>query len=187
MRVADFKFDSFLRFNPEKGEVLLSDQRVIIMSADSFGDYLKELVGIGGINLCRIFMRRLGEQNGRSDARYIRENMEPDTDIDWLAFGPTIHTWEGIVKAIPETIEFDRNSGNFYMKGTWENSFWAEQYVKKFGVGTESVCWLLTGYATGYASEFFGKKLVAREPTCRGKGDAECSFEIRPEGEWDTL
>ncbi len=187
MKVQEFKFDDFFSFNPEKGQVLFNDQRVIVMSADSFGDYMKEFIDIGGVNLCRIFMRRLGEHNGRSDAQLIKQQLKPDTDIDWLAFGPTIHTWEGIVKAIPEVIDFDRDSGRFYMKGIWENSFWAEQYVKKFGVSKESVCWLLTGYASGYASEFFGKKLIAKEPTCKGKGDDVCRFEIKLEHEWDTV
>lgn len=186
MKVNEFKFDEFFSFHPEEGQVVFNDQRVIIMSADSFGDYIKEFVQIGGVNLCRIFMRRLGEHNGRSDAKLIKQKMNPDTDIDWLALGPTIHTWEGIVKAVPEVIDFDRASKKFYMKGTWENSFWAEQYVKNFGISKESVCWLLTGYATGYASEFFGEKLIAKEPTCRGKGDDICRFEIKPESDWEA-
>ena len=181
MKVDEFKFDEYLTFDPQKGEVIFKGQRMVIMSADSFGDLLKVMVDIGGVNLTRVFMRIFGETAGKNDARTIKDNLNPDTDMDWLALGPTIHTWEGIVKAVPEVIDIDRDSGKFYMKGTWENSFFAEQYTKHFGKSKDPICWLLTGYATGYASEFFGKKLVAKEPTCQAKGDKACSFEIQPE------
>jgi predicted hydrocarbon binding protein len=181
MKVSEFKFDEYLSFNPEHGRILFKDQRMVMMSADSFGDLLKEIIDIGGLNMARVFMRRFGETAGRNDARTIKNTLSPDTDIDWLALGPMIHSWEGIVRAVPETIDIDRASGKFYMTGIWEDSFFAEQYLKHYPKSKDSVCWLLTGYATGYASEFFGKKLLATEPTCRGKGDDMCRFEIRPE------
>jgi predicted hydrocarbon binding protein len=181
MKVGDFKFDEHLVFVPDKGQILFKDERMVMMSADSFGDLLKEIIDIGGVNMARVFMRRFGEAAGKNDARTIKDTLSPDTDLDWLALGPVIHTWEGIVRAVPEVIDIDRATGKFYMKGTWENSFVAEQYLKHFGKAKNTVCWLLTGYATGYSSEFFGKKLVAHETACKGKGDAFCRFEIKPE------
>jgi predicted hydrocarbon binding protein len=181
MKVTEFKFNEHLSFKPEQGRIFFNDQRMVMMSADSFGDLLKEIIDIGGLNMARVFMRRFGETAGRNDARTIKDTLSPDTDIDWLAFGPAIHSWEGIVKAVPEVIDIDRNTGKFYMKGVWEGSFFAEQYIRHFGKAKYSVCWLLTGYASGYASEFFGKRLVAAEPTCVGKGDDLCRFEIMPE------
>jgi purine catabolism regulator len=181
MKVSEFKLSEELQFKPEKGRVLFRDQRMVIMSADSFGTLLKEIVDIGGVNMARVFMRRFGETAGRDDARTIKETLAPDTDMDWLALGPAIHSWEGIVRAVPEQIELDRAAGKFYMKGLWEDSFFAEQYLKHFKKSNDPVCWLLTGYATGYASEFFGMKLVARETSCRGKGDDVCRFEITQE------
>jgi len=180
MKAPDFKFNELLVYKPDLGTILFKKQRMVMMSADSFGDLLKEIIDIGGVNMARVFMRRFGETAGRDDARTIKETLSPDTDVDWLALGPMIHSWEGIVRAVPEVIDIDRTSGTFFMKGTWENSFFAEQYVKHYGKSKDPVCWLLTGYATGYASEFFGKKLVATEVTCKGKGDDLCRFEIKP-------
>ncbi|MBN2225134.1 MAG: XylR N-terminal domain-containing protein [Deltaproteobacteria bacterium] len=182
MKVSEFRFDEHLAFKPEQGRILFKDQRMVMMSADSFGTLLKEIIDIGGVNMARVFMRRFGETAGRNDARTIKNTLSPDTDIDWLALGPMIHSWEGIVRAVPEEINIDRDTGKFYMKGTWEDSFFAEQYLKHYGKSKDPVCWLLTGYATGYTSEFFGKKLIAKEPTCKGKGDDLCRFEITPEG-----
>jgi len=184
MKINEFNFKDHLVFNPEEGKLLFHDERMIIMSAEAFGLYMRELINIGGAQLCKIFLRRLGESTGRMDAKSIKERLNPDTDLDWLAFGPVIHTWEGIVKAVPEQIDYDRDAGTFIMKGTWDNSFFAEQYLKIIGPSKEAVCWMLTGYATGYASEFFGRKLLCKEPTCVAKGDERCRFEIRLGNEW---
>ncbi len=178
MNVGTFRFDEHLSYEPERGRILFKDERMVMMSADSFGTLLKEIIEIDGIGMARIFMRRFGETAGVNDARTIKEKLSPDTDVDWLAFGPIIHSWEGMVRAVPEVIEVDRASGTFHMKGRWEHSFFAEQYLKNFGKSRDPVCWLLTGYATGYASEFFGKRLVARETACVARGDDVCRFEI---------
>ena len=142
MKVSEFKFDEHLVFKPGGGRILFKDERMVMMSADSFGTLLKEIIDIGGINMARVFMRRFGETAGKNDARTIKERLSPDTDIDWLALGPAIHSWEGIVRAVPEVSISTRASGKFYMKGTWEDSFFAEQYLKHYGKSKDPVCWL---------------------------------------------
>ena len=181
MKASEFRFDEHLVYKPEFGTILFKDQRMVMMSADSFGDLLKEIIDIGGVNMARVFMRRFGETAGRNDARTIKEDLKPDTDMDWLALGPTIHAWEGIVKSVPEKVEFDPATRNLVMKVKWEDSFFAEQYVRHYGKSKDPVCWLLTGYATGYASELTGKKINCRETACKGKGDDACVMELSPE------
>lgn len=61
---------------------------------------------------------------------------EWDTDMDKLSSGPVLHTWEGIVRAKPTHIDYDRDSGRFDVP----------------------VCHSLAGYASGWASAFFGKE-----------------------------
>ena len=185
MKVDGFRYDELITFSPGNGKLFFQEQRIIIMNAESFGELIREIADIGGMKMAKIFMRRFGEAAGRSDAMTIKEKLNPDTDMDWIALGPTIHSWEGIVRAEPEVIEFDRDTGEFYMRGIWENSFFAEQYLRVFGRSTESVCSMLTGYATGYASMFFGRSLVAKEPTCIAKGDDLCRFEIKSEEDWE--
>jgi hypothetical protein len=189
MKAAAFKLPDYLTFMPDEGKLLFRGQRMVVISTDSFGDLMKDIIAIGGVNFARIFIKDFmfgfGKVAGKQDARTIKERLDPDSDNDWLALGPIIHTWEGVVKAIPEVISIDRESGEFYMKGIWQNSFIADQYINSFGKSKDSICWLLTGYATGYASEFFGRQLLAKEPTCRGKGDEVCRFEIKPVEKWD--
>ena len=180
MKIGEFKFDELLSFDPHWGQILFKGEDIRTMSAESFGDLLNETINIAGPNMARVLMKHIGRTAGKSDAYAIRETRRIGTDLDWLAFTPAIRTWEGIVEGVPETLDIDRKSGRFYIKGIWKNSFFAEQYVRHFGKSKDPVCWLLDGYATGYASEFFGAHLVARELTCRGRGDDACRFEIAP-------
>jgi predicted hydrocarbon binding protein len=184
MKATDFNIAEYLQFNPAEGTMMLKSQRMVMMSAHSFGILLKEIYTIGGENMLRVFFRRFGEAAGRDDAKLLKVEFSPDTDMDWIALCPTIHTWEGIVKAVPEVINFNREDGHFYMKGTWENSFYAEQWKAMMGPSKKPICDILTGYATGYASEFFGRDLICKEPTCVACGDDKCRFEIKPREEW---
>jgi predicted hydrocarbon binding protein len=181
MKADDFKLSELLSFNPQEGKLLFKHERMVMISADSFGDLVKEIIDIGGVNMARVFMRRFGETAGRNDARTIKDDLKPDTDDDWLSFGPAIHAWEGIVKSVPEKIELDMAAKKLYMKVKWENSFFAEQYVKHYGKSKDPVCWLLTGYATGYLSEVMGKKMICKELSCKGKGDDACIMEVTEE------
>ncbi|MEI2715456.1 MAG: ATP-binding protein [Candidatus Nanopelagicales bacterium] len=47
------------------------------------------------------------------------------------------------------------------------------------------MCSSLTGYASGWATAFFGSPLLAIETACIAQGDPTCAFEIRPTQSWD--
>jgi predicted hydrocarbon binding protein len=185
MKLTDFNLAETIKYNPAEGRVTLGSQRMVIMSARSVGMLLDEIIKTGGENMARIFFRRWGEAAGRDDASLLKAEYQPDTDVDWIALGPYIHSWEGLVCAAPTLLEFDRGVGNFHMKGEWKNSFFAEQWLKVVGKSPRPVCDILSGYATGYASAFFGGDLLAKETTCVACGDDICRFEIRLRSDWE--
>ena len=184
MKVSEISLQRDMKFDPDGGIVRFGSQRMVIFSADSIGRLLWEIIDVGGLRMAQVFLRRFGEAAGRDDARLLKHEFNPDTDLDWIAMGPTIHTWEGIVKATPTALEYDRATGKMFMQGTWENSFFAQQYVRLFGPSTEPVCWMLSGYATGYASEFLGSDVLCKETMCVAQGDPHCQFTIKPKIEW---
>jgi len=114
----------------------------------------------------------------------MKVNYAFDTEIDLLASGPVIHTWEGVVQASPLDIRFDRSTREFYFTGVWSNSYEAEQHLSFNEPFTEPVCWSLMGYASGWCTAFFGSPLVAIEPVCVGKGDDHCEWLIQPPAAW---
>ncbi|MBD3159146.1 MAG: hypothetical protein GF309_10195 [Candidatus Lokiarchaeota archaeon] len=185
MKAKDLNLKTELNFNPDEGILKLGGQRMVIMPADSIGQLIGFIMRIGDENLVHMFLHDMGVEAGRRDAENLKEEFPPDTDMDWAALGPTIHSWEGIVRAIPEEIEIDRETPYTYWKGTWDNSFIADQWLDRFGESDEAVCSLLTGYATGYSSVVVGEETEAREPMCRAKGDDRCVFEIKLKGDWE--
>ncbi len=180
----EFNLTSDLRFVPEEGKLLFKDTRMVIMNSNFFSNFLKAMIDFGGVGMAKVTTRMFWEQAGREDALFIKKEFEPDTDLDWLALGPTIHSWMGLVKATPTSVEFDRKTGKFFMQGNWENSFIADSWLSLYGESKEPVCWMLSSYATGYASAFFGMDLLCKETMCIAKGDPHCQFTIKNKDAW---
>jgi GAF domain-containing protein len=127
---------------------------------------------------------RFAYDQGYDDAGALAEAFDWESETEWLTAGPLLQAFEGVARIEAEEISFDRDSGDFLWRGVWSNSYEAEEQLKQAGSGPSAVCWLLTGYSSGYASRFFGRDLLAIETTCVGQGDNECRFEVRPVEEW---
>jgi hypothetical protein len=106
------------------------------------------------------------------------------SEIDLLASGPVIHTFEGVVNATPKEIKINRSTGECYFTGVWKNSFQGEQFLFHHHPEGKAVCQQLTGYASGWCTAFFGKPILAIEPLCIGKGDPVCEWFLQPVDKW---
>ncbi len=177
-------FDDVFRKDSSSGRISLGDGRHILFDADAIGSMRRELIDNLGWEVARGIMERVGLQAGRNDARRIKLRYPWPSDEEWLRAGPRLHFLEGLVKVQVGRLEVNRSDGRFFMTGEWQDSYEAEQHLKHYGQGTRAVCWTLEGYASGYASEFFGQEVICIETRCRGKGDAACGFELRLAGDW---
>lgn len=180
MRATDIDLRALLKFEPEKGQLLLGEERFLLFRQEAFGSLRKLLFEQLGSDLATSLLAQFGFRSGTGDYESLISRHEWDNDVDRLAAGPTMHCWEGIVRAVPDKLSYDRNTGDFDMSGTWYSSYEAELHLSLFGPSQTAVCHTLTGYASGWATAFFGSPLLAIEPTCVAKGDATCSFQIRP-------
>ncbi len=187
MKATDFDFSKDLKFNLETGLTMFKDSRLVIFDTNAIGYLRNKLIDEIGWSKAREFFLKFGFQNGFADFMQMKVNYTFDSEMDLLASGPVIHTWEGVVKATPTEIRFDRNKGEFYFTGIWSNSYEAEQHLSYFETAKEPVCWSLMGYASGWCSGFFGAKLIAIEPVCVGKGDENCGWLIQPPAAWGDV
>lgn len=185
LKANELDFYALLRRQAGQGRLFFNQRRAVIFDVEALGTLRQQLIDTLGQELTMGVLTRFGYRHGHNDAKTLGENFDWDTETDWLAAGPTIHTLEGIVHVTPEKIEFDRDTGDFHMCGIWLNSYEAEEHLKRYGPGHHPVCWTLTGYASGYTSSFFGQELLAIETECVGKGDSRCYWEIRPVDDWD--
>jgi predicted hydrocarbon binding protein len=119
---------------------------------------------------------------GKDDAKIAMTQLKPDDDKDYITLSTVLTEEEGqVFGTVEEIVAFDTASGEIHLKGKWENSFIAEEYLKAFGKGEKPVCRYLEGYASGYFSEVMGKKVVCTETACFAAGEDTCRFEIKNE------
>jgi len=180
LKAADFDFCRELQFNRDEGIATFRNSRILIFDANSIGLLRQNLIVELGWDKAREFFLRFGYQNGFSDFQQIKLSCEYENETELLSLGPIMHTWEGIVKAVPTSLKFDRETGDFSFTGIWKNSYEAEQHKAFNTVATEPVCWSLAGYAAGWCTAFFGSPLLAVEPKCVGMGHTHCEWLIQP-------
>lgn len=184
MKATDFNFAKDLQFSLETGMTTFKDSRLVIFDSNAIGLLRQNLIKELGVFKARDLFLKFGYQHGFSDFMQMKINYQFDTEMDLLASGPVIHTWEGIVQATPRELRFNRDTGEFYFTGVWKNSYEAEQHLTFNDTSTDPVCWTLMGYASGWCTAFFGSKLIAVEPVCVGKGDDHCEWKIQPPDVW---
>lgn len=184
MKATDFNLSKDLQFNPDTGITSFKDNRLVIFSTEAMGLLRNNLIQQFGIEKTRELFLQFGYQSGYADFLQMKLNYDFENEMELLASGPVIHTWQGIVHAEPIEIKYDRNTGDFFFTGVWNNSYEAEQHLSYNEVEKEPVCWSLMGYASGWCTAFFGSLLIAIEPVCMGKGDSRCEWKIQPPSAW---
>jgi len=184
MRADAITFEDVFQVDETSGRISLGSDRYIMFDADALGNMRRELIDNLGWEVARGILERVGYQSGRNDARQLRERYRWPSEEEWLLAGPRLHYLEGMVKVRLHDFEISRPDGKLHVTGDWLESYEAEQHLKHYGPGTRTVCWTLEGYATGYATEFFGEEIVCFETRCRAKGDPSCSFELKKLREW---
>jgi signal transduction histidine kinase len=184
MRANDLNLRELLRFDPAAGVLGLGGQRNLIFSQYAFAKLRRLLHDQLGHELARSMLTKFGYQNGAGDYRTLGQMFDFENDFERLSAGPIMHSWSGIVKVEPTQMEMDRARGHFHFKGIWRNSYEAEIHLSEFGLSPYPVCYTLTGYGSGWCSEFFGMPLLEIETKCVACGDPVCEWEIRPFRDW---
>jgi PAS domain S-box-containing protein len=186
MRADTFAFRDVFRVDTSSGRISLGGNRHVMFDATAVGNLRRELLDSLGWDATRGILERIGYQCGRRDANQLKKRYSWPSEEEWLRAGLRLHSLEGMVKARIDRLEVDRTKGILEISGEWLDSFEAEDHLRQHGPGSNSVCWTLEGYASGYASEFFGADTVCLETHCKAKGDASCRFELRPVSGWGT-
>lgn len=185
MNVNSIDLRAMLDFRPHEGRILMGADRMLIVRQSAFGVLRSLLFERLGTEMTQSLLTQFGYRCGGDDFHALMAMFEWDTDIDRIASGPAMHSWEGVVLAKPDHLEYDRAAGTFSMFGSWENSYEAEIHRENLGKSTEPVCYTLAGYASGYGSAFMGIPLLCVETQCMATGADKCRWEIRPTQEWD--
>jgi two-component system, NtrC family, response regulator HydG len=177
-----------LHFAPEDARIWLDDQRMQLIHASAMGVLRRELIESLGIEPARGMLTRMGYISGGQDAAMARR-LRPNSSLqDRFAIGPQLHALEGVVKNdLPVKLEMDAERGHFFGEFIWRHSSEAEEHVRIYGIGSEAVCWMQIGYASGYTSVFMGRPILFREVECCATGLDHCRIVGKPVDEWKDL
>ena len=186
MHAENILFEDVFQVDASTGRISLGSNRYVMFDTAAIGNMRHELMDNLGWEVTRGILERIGYRGGRRNARQLKRRYAWPSDEEWLRAGLRLHYLEGMAKVHLDRLEFDRSNGRLHVTGEWQDSFEAEQHLEQYGNGSRSVCWTLEGYASGYASEFYGEDVICLETDCRAKGDPSCKFELRPVAEWEN-
>ncbi len=160
------------------GRILYGKERLLLLSAAALGKLRQELTEVLGPVMAHEILFRFGFHDGARTAQVLRNRMDDPKPRELLQAGPLVHNIEGMARARVEELECDDEFRK--MTGVWEGSVEADQSLALLGPVKWPACWILTGFASGFASEAVGSSLLCVESECRGQGAEHCRFEILP-------
>ena len=188
MNYSDLDIQELLSF--QDGLIHFAGERSLLFSANAMGILRKELHYILGEHTTRGVFIRLGFAHGWRTAERMKDDFPWDSPEQWRKAGGRLHALQGHVRVeIPNwsSIVTPRSpdiSEEPFAHSLWKDSYEADQHLRHMGQAEEPVCWTLTGFVSGYLSFCNGRRVIALEQRCRGKGDSVCFMEARFEEEW---
>jgi DNA-binding NtrC family response regulator len=173
-----------VRFSPELGRVWRDGERCVLLTDIAVGALREQMINLLGWNTARQVFWNLGFAEGSRCAASAKALRPGTSYFDAFAVGPQAHALTGF--GWTEILELcaDQAEGTFEGHFLVHDSFEAGTHLAKIGVSTDPVCWLQTGFASGFATAFAGQPIIMREVECAGMGHANCLLIGRPEAEW---
>ena len=172
-------------FDPEKAEILLNGERMVLVDNKSLGIMRRELILALGYERARAVLSRTGYEMGTADAELALKLRHGENFFEDFNVGPQLHALKGSVRVEAKVFEANPDSGEFYSEFYWHNSAECHAHLEQMGISHESGGWLQIAYASGYTSVFFGRPIIFRELECIAKGYDKCFLVGKPASEWE--
>lgn len=176
-----------IAFAPAQGNIWLFGRRYLLMQSGAFGEIRRELIREAGLEKARGIYTATGWHAGARLARQVAQQWPTGDHGSLFSAGPRLHMLEGMVNVEPIHFEMDSEAGSFYSDMYWHNSLEAQEHLAHHPPGGECVCWMQTGFASGYASALLGRMVVFREIECRATGHGACRIIGKPAEQWADL
>lgn len=168
------------------GQMRLDGQRMILFYASAFTEYRRGLIDLCGSKATRSLITRVAYAEGVKGADLLRKLHKADeSDIYNYRLSALIHELAGYALLDFKQMKIDIQRGIFEVDLSLKDSVEAEAHLAAYGASSESVCWLLMGYLSGYSSAFMGRMVVFREPQCRASGHETCRMSGRLADQWN--
>jgi len=173
MKAADLKLNELIDLS--EGNLNLHGRRLVINDLHAAAQLRNDLLDMLGLEDTRRILTRYGYFWGQADAAAMNRIFQWDNREEWLRAGARLHTIQGLANTSIKSIRIDDATGACQIEVTWRNSGEAEEHLSELGLSGQPVCWITTGYASGYASYCLGKEIYFVETKCRAKSDRICA------------
>lgn len=180
--LADLR-NSFV-FDPANADIRLGNRRMLLVDDLGLGIMRRELIQSLGYERARGVLSRIGYGIGVADAQLAQDLRRDGNLIDVYRAGPQLHALKGAVRVEELAFEADFEAGHFHGEYVWHNSAECLSHRSEHGIGSQPAGWQQVGYASGYASTFFGRPMVFREIECVAMGHERCYLVGKPADEW---
>jgi DNA-binding NtrC family response regulator len=171
MRAEDIRLEELISFSD--GMVSLHGRRLVFHDVHAIAQLRKDLVETIGVDQTRRILSRFGYYWGEDDASAVNRIFEWDDVTEWLKAGPRLHELQGVARVEVKSLELSAE-GKYRMEVIWHDSVEADEHLIELGASPEASCWILQGYASGYASYCLERPVYFTEVTCRARGDEVC-------------
>ena len=182
MEAADFSIFDVLDFRPDSGLVNFGERRVLIFDGDILMELRRMIIESLGWPNAQPVVFSYGYQVGRRDAKTLAEIYKWKDKETFLTAGLSMQTQRGYCKSIMNHFSHDPDKEQLDFRGRWYNSFEVDSHKHLSLTDTGPVCFVLSGYLSGYASICFGRKVLVQEVGCFSR--QHCSFEGKFVEEW---
>jgi len=170
--------------DPTKGIITIGGERYILVRAASmsvnFLEFIKTLYpGLEEDDAYKAsgsILFDISHALGIADAKAFHQAMNVKDPIAKLSTGPIHFAYTGW--AYVDIFEESRPSPdeNYYLIYDHPQSFEADSWISMNKVTNSCVCFMNSGYSSGWCEISFGVNLIAKEILCRAKGDKFCRF-----------
>lgn len=170
--------------NPKTGTIEISNERYVLVRAASmsteFFDLVTSLYKDRGTDeahrVASGLLYDMGHAIGKADAKAFHQKLKITDPIEKLSLGPLHFAYSGwaYVHILPESRP--TRDDDYLLVYDHPFSFEADTWIRNKRQVDFPVCIMNAGYSSGWCEESFDLPLVAKEITCRAKGDAHCRF-----------
>ena len=182
MKAEDLRLEELVDFS--EGLVSLHGRRLLLHDVHAFVQFRRDLMEMMGPEQARRILTRFGYFSGQADAAAMKRIFQWDNLQEWVKAGPHLHSMQGAARDVINRLDIDEATGAFHMEITWHDSAEAHENKAAPAHSSECACWMLSGYASGYASFCMGANIYFVEEKCIAKGDLVCSAIGKDEASW---
>ncbi len=174
MKASDLNIAELVQFSP--GFVGLQGRRLLLHDLSSLGQFRRDLIETVGEEMARRILTRKGLFWGQADCAAMQRLFTWDSKEELVRAVTELAKIMGMAYAETKSLVLKEGAGAFSMKIVCADSSEVEQHRNESGKALNSVCWVMAGYLSGYASYCLGKNIYFSEIQCQGTEASNCVF-----------